>query len=334
MDFELHPINHRDPHKLQQGRLAIEKVREKKRLIIQQYDIKSRLSNDIQNALNIIPSYIHERFNVDTESIDMPSLIFDSEHSNLSKELEETINPTIGESNYTAGSRVYINPTTTVLDAVGVAFHETLHFLGSHHFASIDDPKRNIVSNVYVRQGLEIVNPNSPLVPWVIEEGFVGYIEADFKEKVGKEILMGVWDDRNRLIQARFEDGVGDSEGHIVFRNSPFVSGKDIAIEPKYCHVDITDLDENTIDLSFPVRTALAGSLYEAIIQSFPENQREEFVQRTFQAKKNPTLIKNLAQLIDNHLGKGTYASLIRIPNNDESYTQIWNLIEKIRAKK
>lgn len=335
--FEIHPVGHRDQLTLKKGEQAVREEASKREAILSKYDYRDKMPPEIDQILENVRRDILERYNktgvdISLEEIPRAKLIFKEDVAAIEKELGKP--PGGGESlsgfSTLFGGVVVIiqSPKDTDLEIIGRVFHETLHRSGSQHIASIDSSPDKPILNIYARQGIEILNESSPYRTWVLEEGFIAYEEAEYKQKMGPKYLQKDWKNRERLAKARKEDGFIDPEG-----KAKFPDGK--TIELKFCSV--TQDENKVLEFTINERTALAGSVFNTLIAGLPESKREEFLDLLYQIRRDLSLTPKVAKMIDTYWGKGTYASLLRLPSNRgeevNRYPEVWQMVKGLRAK-
>ncbi len=332
-EFRIHPIHHDNPRFIAEGAVTIVSA-SADREILKQYDHTHKLPENIQRALAMITPFIAERFHIPLDEVQAPVILFKDDQDQFTAAMRHPFKKVEkGYAGYIHGAGVVADPyQDTVLELVSRGFHESLHLTGESHFANVYSIRENKVTNIYSRQGFEILNPNSPLSPWVLEEGFVAYMQTEFREVVGTAFLADKLAERNLLIYKQL-DKRPNPHGFLSFSAPNNLFGESILIEPKYAQVVYEDPVHKNLRLTLISRTALAGSLFESVLRFYSDKEREEFVQNVQAARRDTSLVPQLARSIDNHVGKGTYVKLLRIPDNkDQDHPEVWNMIKELRT--
>ncbi|MFA6446534.1 MAG: hypothetical protein WCW14_04795 [Candidatus Paceibacterota bacterium] len=321
---------HPTEDEMQTGRQTMDVQIEIVRNLLEPYDITNELPPTIQKLLLEMREELIDRFtrlgvSVNPEKV---SIILEENVDEINDKLHGTlsIGNNIGRSGLLEGPLVVLKKPMVELQLLALAYHELLHSTGVQIVAQ--KWGKESINNVYVRQGLELFNDESPINPWVLEEGFCAYEESRYRERVGK-ILSEEYAIYSRGLDALRSNNLIDDDGRAFFP-------KLVNIEPELLSLNCTE-DKYGKGLQYKltlyVRSGLAGSLFHAILSPMSDKEKEEIIDLFYLTRTDLTHIPKIAAYIDKYHGKGTYNLLQKLPDiRDESnYEIICDLIQKLR---
>jgi len=269
---------------------------------------------------------IHHKAGINLKKKDIPDVIFVDEKRK--KELEKAIQP-YGGANFAdkeAGSSsvwngvviIFVKEDITDLDQASIIFHEMFHFLGEQIIAA------NEKSAAYGRQGYEIFGVNSPYKSWLLEGGLVTFESARFGEELATDTFYKKDSEiRTQMIEHAMQSG-DIVEGRLKFDSGMEVEPRYLWIMPEYQGIK----DRKAFGL--PENSGLAGSFFELISSRFQGEEKDNFLNIVYAARRDLKLIPKLAGLIDDKFSRGTYARMLKCERTEEA---VWNFIQDLRGR-
>ena len=213
---------------------------------------------------------------------------------------------------------IFVKEDITDLDQASIIFHEMFHFLGEQIIAA------NEKSAAYGRQGYEIFGVNSPYKSWLLEGGLVTFESARFGEELATDTFYKKDSEiRTQMIEHAMQSG-DIVEGRLKFDSGMEVEPRYLWIMPEYQGIK----DRKAFGL--PENSGLAGSFFELISSRFQGEEKDNFLNIVYAARRDLKLIPKLAGLIDDKFSRGTYARMLKCERTEEA---VWNFIQDLRGR-
>lgn len=304
----------------------VDRVISQRKKIIREYAIQNPRET-LTTAASEAKKYILKRFSelgMPLAEEEIPEVVFVtwSDKKKLGKALQQYGGASLADergssSIFNGVSLVFVKDDITDLDQANITVHEMLHSVGIQVIAA------NERVATYGRQGLEIFGINSPIKPWLLEEGVVTYEAARFIDSLSEHPLFSQ-DYQRRQEKIQYLRNKGDvTDGKIILDSG-------MEVEPRYFWLMPKGRDIRSTSFGLPGKSGLAGSLFELMLTKFPDNEREGFLRTVFAVRRDPKQTPSLARKINDKLGKGAYTRFLKCERTEVA---VWGMIQDIRSK-